>query len=245
MKPKRRAITSGRPAGARRTPAPRRTPRPPAVAGASSATSPATSSRPVATVAVARDVVVDLSVDLGRGLVLPNPILVASGTFGYGIEYGDVVDVDRLGGICCKGTTLRPRIGNPTPRVTETPGGMLNSIGLQNPGVDAVIEKYAETWVGWNVPVIVNVAGESVEDYVEVVRRLDGVPGIAGIELNISLPERRHGRSPVRDRCRRRGRGHRGRPPRHGPAAAGQALAERRRRPARSRGPSPTPAPTR
>ena len=90
-----------------------------------------------------------MSVDLGRGLVIANPILVASGTFGYGIEYGDVVEVDRLGAICCKGTTLRPRIGNVTPRVTETPGGMLNSIGLQNPGVDAVIEKYAATWTTW------------------------------------------------------------------------------------------------
>ncbi len=134
---------------------------------------------------------VDLSVDLapGRGgLVLANPILTASGTFGYGVEYGDVVDVARLGAICCKGTTLRPRVGNVPPRVTETPGGMLNSIGLQNPGVDAVIEKYAETWAKWSVPVIVNVAGESVGDYVEVVRRLDGVPGVAGIELNISCP---------------------------------------------------------
>jgi dihydroorotate dehydrogenase (NAD+) catalytic subunit len=134
------------------------------------------------------DAEVDLSVDLGRGLVLPNPILVASGTFGYGIEYGDVVEVDRLGAICCKGTTLKPRVGNVTPRVTETPGGMLNSIGLQNPGVDAVVEKYAATWTGWKTPVIVNVAGESVGDYVEVVRRLDGVPGVAGIELNISCP---------------------------------------------------------
>jgi dihydroorotate dehydrogenase (NAD+) catalytic subunit len=131
---------------------------------------------------------VDLSVDLGRGLRLANPILVASGTFGYGIEYGDVVDVQRLGAICCKGTTLRPRIGNPPPRVTETPAGMLNSIGLQNPGVDAVVEKYASTWAAWRVPVIVNVAGESIGDYVEVARRLDGVPGIAGIELNISCP---------------------------------------------------------
>jgi dihydroorotate dehydrogenase (NAD+) catalytic subunit len=131
---------------------------------------------------------VDLAVDLGRGLVLPNPILVASGTFGYGVEYGDVVDVDRLGGICCKGTTLRARIGNPTPRVTETPGGMLNSIGLQNPGVDAVIEKYAAQWTTWRTPVLVNVAGESVRDYVEVARRLDGVPGVAAIELNISCP---------------------------------------------------------
>ncbi|HEV8547317.1 MAG TPA: dihydroorotate dehydrogenase [Candidatus Limnocylindrales bacterium] len=131
---------------------------------------------------------VDLSVDLGRGLVLRNPILVASGTFGYGVEYGEVVEVERLGAICCKGTTLRPRIGNVTPRVTETPGGMLNSIGLQNPGVDAVIDKYAGIWTSWETPVIVNVAGESVEDYVEVVRRLDGVPGVAGIELNISCP---------------------------------------------------------
>jgi dihydroorotate dehydrogenase (NAD+) catalytic subunit len=114
--------------------------------------------------------------------------MVASGTFGYGVEYGEVVDVQRIGAICCKGTTLRPRAGNPPPRVTETPGGMLNSIGLQNPGVDAVIDRYAEIWQGWQVPVIVNVAGESIEDYVEVARRLDGVPGVAGIELNISCP---------------------------------------------------------
>jgi dihydroorotate dehydrogenase (NAD+) catalytic subunit len=133
---------------------------------------------------------IDLSVDLApeRGLPLANPILVASGTFGYGVEYGEVVDVQRIGAICCKGTTLKPRAGNPPPRVTETPGGMLNSIGLQNPGVDAVIEKYGPIWRGWKVPVIVNVAGESIEDYVEVARRLDGVPGVAGIELNISCP---------------------------------------------------------
>ncbi|MDP3221670.1 MAG: hypothetical protein Q8M96_00890, partial [Rubrivivax sp.] len=79
-----------------------------------------------------------LAVDLVRGLVLANPILVASGTFGYGVEYADVVDIQRIGAICCKGTTLRPRAGNRPPRVTETPGGMLNSIGLQNPGIDAV-----------------------------------------------------------------------------------------------------------
>src|SRR5687768_12236859 len=130
----------------------------------------------------------DMSVDLGRGLVLRNPLLVASGTVGYGVEYGDVVDVESLGAICSKGTTLRPRIGNAPPRVTETPAGMLNSIGLQNPGVDAVLEKYADRWASWKVPVIVNVAGESVEDYVEVARRLDGQPGVAGIELNISCP---------------------------------------------------------
>jgi dihydroorotate dehydrogenase (NAD+) catalytic subunit len=131
---------------------------------------------------------VNLAVDLGRGLVLANPILVASGTFGYGVEYADVVDVQRIGAICCKGTTLLPRAGNRPPRVTETPGGMLNSIGLQNPGIDAVLERYAPLWATWEVPVIVNVAGESIEDYVGVVRKLDLVPGVAGVELNISCP---------------------------------------------------------
>jgi dihydroorotate dehydrogenase (NAD+) catalytic subunit len=135
---------------------------------------------------------VDLAVDLAPGhpggLRLANPILVASGTFGYGVEYGDVVDVQAIGAICCKGTTRKPRVGNVPPRVTETPAGMLNSIGLQNPGVDAVVDKYAATWAGWRVPVIVNVAGESVADYVAVARALDGVPGVAAIELNISCP---------------------------------------------------------
>jgi dihydroorotate dehydrogenase (NAD+) catalytic subunit len=183
MKPKRRVVTgSDRPSTSRRTPTARR------VRTAIVAAAPRSHGVPPAEIAPVAPPDVDLSVDLGRGLVLPNPILVASGTFGYGIEYGDVVEVDRLGAICCKGTTVKPRIGNPTPRVTETPGGMLNSIGLQNPGVDAVIEKYASTWAGWKVPVLVNVAGESVSDYVEVTRRLDGVPGVAGIELNISCP---------------------------------------------------------
>ena len=217
MKAKRRVVTSGgKAAGStKRRPTVRKikpaiapvtrrlvASTPPAVAptGASGAASASSSSngagRPNPTAgpqarsqaSLARDAIVDLSVDLGRGLVLENPIVVASGTFGYGIEYGDVVEIQRLGAICCKGTTLKPRIGNVTPRVTETPGGMLNSIGLQNPGVDAVIEKYASTWAGWKVPVIVNVAGESVADYVEVARRLEGVPGVAGIELNISCP---------------------------------------------------------
>ncbi|MEA2577698.1 MAG: dihydroorotate dehydrogenase catalytic subunit, partial [Chloroflexota bacterium] len=208
MKAKRRVVTaSGRPAGARRTPAPPRSrpvaasaptrettqprvepvqPRPSVSPRLSLPQRPGAPTRATRAADDARDIEIDLSVDLGRGLLLPNPILVASGTFGYGVEYGDVVEVDRLGAICCKGTTLKARIGNPTPRVTETPGGMLNSIGLQNPGVDAVIEKYAKTWARWKVPVIVNVAGESVRDYVEVTRRLEGVPGIAGIELNIS-----------------------------------------------------------
>ena len=131
---------------------------------------------------------VNLAVDLVRGLVLANPILVASGTFGYGVEYADVVDIQRIGAIVCKGTTLRSRAGNRPPRVTETPGGMLNSIGLQNPGIDAILERYAPLWATWEVPVIVNVAGESIEDYVGVVRKLDMVPGVAGVELNISCP---------------------------------------------------------
>ena len=188
MRPKRRAVTA-----VPRTPDRNATPaRRPARRGTTGGVAPtvAPASGPSRTPTSARLALesVDLTVDLGRGLVLPNPVLVASGTFGYGIEYGDVVDVDRLGGICCKGTTLKPRIGNPTPRVTETPAGMLNSIGLQNPGVDAVIEKYAGEWTTWRAPVLVNVAGESVHDYVEVARRLDGVPGVAGIELNISCP---------------------------------------------------------
>jgi dihydroorotate dehydrogenase (NAD+) catalytic subunit len=191
MKAKRKVTTAGGSrVSTRRTPTVRRI-KPligsaPAVPAPVRARPAVSASMPVSEELPIQDV--DLSVDLGRGLVLRNPLLVASGTFGYGIEYGDVVEVDRLGAICCKGTTLKPRIGNVPPRVTETPGGMLNSIGLQNPGVDAVVEKYAKTWLGWTTPVIVNVAGESVADYVEVVRRLEGVPGIAGIELNISCP---------------------------------------------------------
>ena len=187
MRAKRRVVTGdGRPAGAKRTPTVRRVR--PAIVQATPRPRVAPAARPESVGGPPPATDIDLTVDFGRGLVLRNPILVASGTFGYGVEYGEVVEVDRLGAICCKGTTLKPRIGNPPPRVTETPGGMLNSIGLQNPGVDAVVEKYAATWAGWKVPVIVNVAGESVGDYVAVTRRLEGVPGIAGIELNISCP---------------------------------------------------------
>jgi dihydroorotate dehydrogenase (NAD+) catalytic subunit len=130
----------------------------------------------------------DLSVDLGRGLVLPNPIGVASGTFGFGVELEPIVDIQRLGCVWTKGTTLLPREGNPPPRVAETAGGMLNSIGLQNPGVEHVASVYAPMFASWRVPVVVNVAAGNVDDYVAVTRRLDGVPGIAGVELNISCP---------------------------------------------------------
>jgi len=135
----------------------------------------------------------DLSVHLGRGLTLPNPVGVASGTFGYGFEFEELVDIQRLGAIWTKGTTLLPRAGNPPPRVAETTGGMLNSIGLHNPGVEHVASVYAPRFAGWRVPVIVNVAGGALDEYVAVVRRLDGVPGVAGIELNISCPNIAHG----------------------------------------------------
>lgn len=129
----------------------------------------------------------DLTVDLGRGLRLRSPVLVASGTFGYGFD-APQVDRTALGAIVTKGTTLRPREGNAPNRIAETPSGMLNAIGLQNPGVDHVARVYAPVWASWNVPVIVNVAGNSVDEYVAVARRLDHLPGIAGLELNISCP---------------------------------------------------------
>ena len=130
---------------------------------------------------------VDLSVDLGRGLVLRSPVMVASGTFGYGF---DAPQLDRaaLGAIITKGTTPQPREGNAPTRIAETPSGMLNAIGLQNPGVDHVVREYAPQWATWNLPVIVNVAGDSIDDYALVARRLDAVAGVAGLELNISCP---------------------------------------------------------
>ncbi len=114
--------------------------------------------------------------------------MTASGTFGYGTEYGHLFDIQRLGAIVCKGTTLKPRDGNPQPRVAETACGVLNSIGLQNIGVDALIKKKAPLWAGWRVPVIVNIAGETVKDYAELASRLDGVAGISAIEVNIGCP---------------------------------------------------------
>jgi dihydroorotate dehydrogenase (NAD+) catalytic subunit len=130
---------------------------------------------------------IDLTVELGRGLRLRSPVMVASGTFGYGF---DAPGVDRLalGAIVTKGTTLRSRHGNPPTRIAETPAGMLNAIGLQNPGVDHVAEAFAPQWARWDLPVLVNVAGDTVDEYVAIAQRLDGRPGIAGLELNISCP---------------------------------------------------------
>ena len=134
----------------------------------------------------------DLSVQLApknkKGLLLENPVMTASGTFGYGTEYSQLFDIQRLGAIICKGTTLKPREGNPQPRLVETASGVINSIGLQNIGVKAVIKEKAPIWAGWRVPVIVNIAGDTVEEYKELAEALDGVKGISGLEVNISCP---------------------------------------------------------
>ena len=122
------------------------------------------------------------------GLLLTNPVMTASGTFGYGTEYSHMFDIQRLGAIICKGTTLNPRDGNPQPRLAETACGVLNSIGLQNIGVDALIREKAPIWASWRVPVIVNIAGETVDDYAQLADKLDGVAGISAIEVNIGCP---------------------------------------------------------
>ena len=131
---------------------------------------------------------VDLAPGHKRGLRLRNPVLVASGTFGYGTEYEKVINIQRLGAICSKGITLRPRAGNAMPRIAETPAGMLNAIGLQNIGIDRVVREMAPIWARWQVPVLVNISGETVDEYARLADRLDAVPGVAGIELNISCP---------------------------------------------------------
>jgi len=134
----------------------------------------------------------DLSVQLApknkRGLRLANPVMTASGTFGYGTEYSQLFDIQQLGAIVCKGTTLEPRQGNPQPRLAETASGVINSIGLQNIGVKALIKEKAPIWASWRVPVIVNIAGDTVEEYRKLAKALDGVKGVSGIEVNISCP---------------------------------------------------------
>lgn len=127
------------------------------------------------------------------GMRLQSPVIAASGTFGYGIEFASRMSLAGLGAIVCKGTTRDPRTGNEPLRLLETAAGMLNAIGLQNVGVDAVVAEKAPIWATWNVPVLVNVSGTSIEDYRYIVSRLDGVPGVSGVELNISCPNVQEG----------------------------------------------------
>jgi dihydroorotate dehydrogenase (NAD+) catalytic subunit len=114
--------------------------------------------------------------------------MTASGTFGNGLEYARIFDIQRLGAIVSKAITPKPRKGNVQPRIAETAAGMINSIGLQNIGVDAILKDVAPVWATWEVPVIANIAGETVSDYAGLAARLDGVPGVAALEMNISCP---------------------------------------------------------
>jgi dihydroorotate dehydrogenase (NAD+) catalytic subunit len=131
---------------------------------------------------------VDLAPKRKKGLLLRNPVMTASGTLSNGLEAARIFDVNRLGAVVSKGTTLHPRAGNPQPRTAETPSGMLNTIGLQNVGVEALVRDVAPVWATWQVSVIVNIAGETVEEFGALASRLDGVPGVSGIEANISCP---------------------------------------------------------
>ncbi|MBA7539100.1 Dihydroorotate dehydrogenase B (NAD(+)), catalytic subunit [subsurface metagenome] len=130
------------------------------------------------------------------GIKLKNPVMTASGTFGYGEEFSPFIDLDRLGAIILKGITLKPKKGNPPPRVIETPSGMLNAIGLQNVGVEVLIKEKLPYLLKFNTPVIINISGDTVEEYVELARRLGEVSkemGIAGLEVNISCPNVKKG----------------------------------------------------
>ena len=133
-----------------------------------------------------------LAVDIA-GLTLKNPVMPASGTFGYGEEYAPYIDLNRLGAVVTKGMSLNPKAGNDTPRICETVSGMLNAIGLQNVGVDAFIEKKLAFLQQYATPVIVNFFGNTQEEYGEAAARLNDVPGVAALEMNISCPNVKHG----------------------------------------------------
>ncbi len=129
----------------------------------------------------------DLSIDFA-GIKLKNPVLTASGTFGYGDELSEFVDLNKLGGVIVKGISLKPIKGNPPPRIWETPAGMLNAIGLENPGAEVFISQKLPYLRKFDTAVIVNIFGYSLEEYVDVAARLDGVNGVSGLEINISCP---------------------------------------------------------
>ena len=127
------------------------------------------------------------------GLNLKNPVIPASGCFRFGREFAEYYDLSRLGSIMIKAATDEPRIGNPTPRVAETPGGMLNAIGLQNPGVDVIIERELPFLEQYNLPIIANVAGKTLEEYVTVAEKISKAPNVAALEINISCPNVKEG----------------------------------------------------
>lgn len=135
---------------------------------------------------------VDLKVNLGT-IQLNNPVMTASGTFGYGTEYSDFMDISRIGGIVVKGTTLRGRQGNAYPRMAETPSGMLNAVGLQNKGVDYFINHIYPEIKNVNTSIFVNVSGSTIEDYIETASKINELDKIPGIELNISCPNVKEG----------------------------------------------------
>jgi len=140
----------------------------------------------------AQDAEPDLTVAIGA-LRMRNPVMVASGTFGFGTEYADIVDISRLGAIVVKGTTLEPWPGNAPPRIVETPAGMLNAIGLQNDGVESLLAEKLPPLRQYGVPVIVNVCGEALPEYVKLCEILDAADDVAAVELNASCPNIEHG----------------------------------------------------
>ena len=135
---------------------------------------------------------INLSVKIA-GIKLKNPVMVASGTFGYGEEYAKYIDLNKLGAIVVKGLSLTPREGNPPPRIVETSAGMLNSIGLQNIGIDSFINEKLPFLEKFDTKVIVNFFGDSIDEYCEVAKKVDSVSGIHGLEMNISCPNKKEG----------------------------------------------------
>jgi len=135
---------------------------------------------------------VDISIDIA-GIKMNNPVMAASGTFGWGKEYSEVMDLSKLGAIVTKTITLKPWEGNPPPRICETPSGMLNSIGLQNEGVDALIKEQLPFLEKFKTPIIVNIAADSTNGFAEIAMKLDKIPCIRGLELNISCPNVKEG----------------------------------------------------
>src|SRR5579862_19213 len=135
---------------------------------------------------------VNLAVQIGR-LTLPNPVMVASGTFGYGVEYAQLLDLNQLGAVVVKGIRLHPVRGNRTPRTVEVTSGLINAIGLQGPGVDGFIKKYWPFLKTLKVPAIINIWGTTVEEYADVARRFDALGGVGALELNVSCPNIKEG----------------------------------------------------